>query len=269
MAESNSHHPSISSIEDVISAARSLEDCSLDVTYPSLQRIVDSSKMFGLVAEMWLNQRNESASTSLLGDCDENDLKQYNNILNNSQSTILRLLMDSGVVHDSFQSSFQLSMDICYFLDEECGESNNIFGEQLASILRHCLHLIETLSLSAVISLRKVESLILIISSFFETYFGGRRVGRNIPAANDSLQVITALLQRMKDNMMTLGKKTEENGNIEPIEVLKEIRICYSDIRASCITTASSIIAACPGWVAEDTERFEGELLHQLYIHKC
>ena len=250
------------SIEDVIAAASSLEDCSLDETYPSLQRIVDGCKKFGLVAELWLNERSDGASASLLSDCDENNFKQYKTILYNSQSTILRLLMDSGVVHNSFQSSFQLSMDICFFLDEGCEESSNIFSDHLTSILRHCLHSIEALSLGAVIRLRKIESLVLIISSFFETYFGGRRVGSNIPAPDDSLSVITALLRRMKDHMMTLGKKPNEDGIVEPVELQKEIRICFSDIRASCITTASSIIAACPRWVTEDTERYEDNLMY-------
>jgi hypothetical protein len=245
---------------DVVAAAQSLRESPLDGS-SSRQETVDLSKKFGKIAEEWLTVINDSGGTFVLTDSlGLEDLLVHKATVYSCPSVLLRILTTSGVVHDSFQVAFQLSVDICFLFHQWQGQDDQEFGLFLATILKDCMQRINGVSLTTVIDLKIAESLVIFISSIYETYFGDIRLSISLPPPDECLDCLMTLLQRMKQHMMetTLVKPIDspcDDLEIQSVKVEKEIRACFSDIRASCIVTVSSIVLACPGWVVADTDR--------------
>ena len=247
---------------DVVAAAQSLRECPLDGS-SSRQETVDLSKKFGKIAEEWLTVINDSGETFFLTDSlGLEDILVQKVTVYSCPAVILGILATSGVVHDSFQVAFQLSVDICFLLHQWRGQDDEEFGLFLATILKDCMQRINGLSLTTVIDLKIAESLVIFISSIYETYFGDIRLSISLPPPDEGLDCLMTLLQRMKQHMTvmktTLVKPSDspcDDLEIQSVKVEKEIRACFSDIRASCIVTVKSIVLACPGWVVADTDR--------------
>lgn len=247
---------------DVVAAAQFLRECPLDGS-SSRQETVDLSKKFGKIAEEWLTVIKDSGGTFFQTDSlGLEDILVHRCTVNSCPSVILGILTTSGVVHDSFQVAFQLSVDICFLLHQWQGQDDQEFGLFLATILKDCMQRINGVSLTTVIDLKIAESLVIFISSIYETYFGDIRLSISLPPPDECLDCLMSLLQRMKQHMTvmktTLVKISDspcDDLEVQSVKVEKEIRACFSDIRASCIVTVSSIILACPGWVVADTDR--------------
>jgi hypothetical protein len=247
------------SLLDVITSARLLKECCLDASLSSAQAAVSTSKNFAKLADDFLSKSKNQEDTLSFEDSNCDDVQSHKITMFSTPRNILLLLTSSGVVHDSFQSAFQLSLDICFRmhleLDENCGTAHNEISESF----EECLHLINTLSLKSLMDLKKIESLVVFISSFFETYFSEKRPLVKSLSPESSLSCLVALLQRMRDHMIAAKNDatapTTDNIAVSA-EVEKEIRTCFSDIRASCIATATSIILVHPAWVIADTERY-------------
>ena len=247
----------------VVAAAHFLKECSLGGSL-SRQETVYLSKSYGRIAEEWLTIIDDNGGAASM-----TDSLSLEEILKNKvtvyscPSLIFRILTTSGVVHDSFQVAFQLSVDICFLFYEWLGEDDCDFGIFLATILKDCMLWIDGASLKKVLDLKIAESLVIFISSLYETYFSGIRLSIYIPTPDECLDCLMALLQRMKQHMAVtrtvLVKSSDsifDDVETQSVKIEKEIRTCFSDIRGSCIVTVNSIILACPGWVAADTDRY-------------
>lgn len=242
---------------DVAAAARILGECYQNGSFASAQTVVDATKKLGIVAEAWLVDSKGSEDSHSLNDsiCDE----EVKADLFAAPSVILKFLTSSGVVHDTFQSAFQLSVDVCYQLQERSNESDRDYSGEVLAVFDECLHWIRNIPLYGVIDLKRVEALVVFLSAFFENYFGSRRCQQDTSSATDAILAIVDLLKRMKGALIDLKTKSikfSSNGeDMISNEAEKEIRTCYSDIRGYCIATANSIILASPEWVTEDHER--------------
>ena len=247
---------------DVVTAANLLRDCPLGGSL-SRQATVDLSKRFGRITEEWLTTIKDNGGAAYLTDSlTLEEILRHKVTVYSCPSVIFKILTTNGIVHDSFQVAFQLSVDICFLFHELLGENDADFDIFLATILNDCLLWIDGASLTRVIDLKIAESLVIFISSLYETYFGGIRLSICIPAPDKCLDCLIALLQRMKQHMTVTGTtnvkssdKSFDDSETESVKIEKEIRACFSDIRASCIVTVKSIILACHGWVAASTER--------------
>lgn len=247
---------------DVVTAANLLRDCPLG---GSLSRLatVDLSKRFGRITEEWLTTVKDNGGAAYVTDSlSLEETFSHKVTVYSCPSVIFKILTTNGIVHDSFQVAFQLSVDICFLFHEVLGEDDIDFDIFLATILDDCLLWIDKASLTRVIDLKIVESLVIFISSLYETYFSGIRLSIYIPPPDKCLDCLIALLQRMKQHMTVTGTthvkssvKPFDDSEMESIKFEKDIRACFSDIRASCIVTVKSIILACHGWVAASTER--------------
>lgn len=252
------------SLLDVIAAARLLHECCLDASLPSAQAAVSASKNFAKLADDYLSRSRDQGDALSFEDSSCDDVQSHKVTMYSTPRNIILFLTSSGVVHDSFQSAFQLSLDICFRLNLESEEQSGTINYQISETFEECLRLIYTLSLKDMMDLKRIESLVVFISSFFETYFSEKRAPlENVLSPDSSINCLIALLQRMRNHMMGT-KKGAANPSISnsssddvatSAELEKEIRTCFSDIRASCIVTANSIILVHPGWIIADTER--------------
>ena len=257
------------SLLDVITAARLLNECCLDASILSAQAAVSASKNFAKHADDYLTRLKDQRVALSFEDSNCDDVQSYKVTVYSTPRNILLLLTSSGVVHDSFQSAFQLSLDICFRMHLEVEELSCIADNQISETFEECLHWISTSSLKNLMDLKKIESLVVFISSFFETYFSEKRPPVNDLSPERSLSCLVALLQRMRDHMIATKKDaanarsaTSTTDDVAvSAEVEKEIRTCFSDIRASCIATANCIILVHPGWVTADTERCPSYLI--------
>jgi hypothetical protein len=244
---------------DVITSARLLQECCLDASLPSAQAAVSASKNFAKLADDFLSKSKHQGDALSFEDSNCGDVKSYEISMYSTPRNILLLLTSSGVVHDSFQSAFQLSLDFCFRMHLEFEEKSGTANHQISETFEECLHLISTLSLKNLMDLKRIESLVVFISSFFETYFSEKRALVKVLSPESSLSCVVTLLKRMRDHMIAAKKDatTSSTDNIAvSADVEKEIRTCFSDIRASCIATATSIIFVHPAWVIADTERY-------------
>lgn len=250
-------------VSGVNTSAILLEQCSRNGKYSSTQRVVDVSKIFSMIAEVWLSQ-----STALEGfeSLDVNNREMSSTTLPtiyNAPSTILKFLSSSGIVHDSFQSAFQFSLDICFELEIRTAFlnikiENDLVSKMLLTLFQDCIAQINSLPLNDTVDLRRVESLLGYATSFFESYSEIKRCTLGISSPDKALKSIITLQQRMKESMQAIKlkiMKNEEDEESMTVEEEKDVRICCSDIRRGSIAAASCIILACPQWVVDDTDR--------------
>ena len=244
-------------LADVASAAHILGKCYQNGSFSSAQTVVEAAKRFGSVAEAWLLHIKD------LGDSFtwEGSIYAEGAIadLFAAPSVIVRFLASSGIVHDTFQSAFQLSIDITYRLHQQSSEIEKCYSHQIMEVFEECLCWMGNIPLYGVIDLKRVEAVVVFLSAFFEDYFGVRRCQESTVSATDAILTIVDLLERMKGALVELKSRSIKfsyNGDdLLSNEQEKEIRTCYSDIRGCCIATANSIILASPEWVTEDPER--------------
>ena len=250
-------------LQDVITAARSLHECCIDASLTSSKVAVSASKNFSKLADDLLTRSKDLVDHPIFEDFVCDDIQSCKITVYSTPRNILLLLTSSGVVHDSFQSSFQLSLDMCFRMQGLFEERRCTADDQISETYKECLHWISTLPLTNLMDLKRIESLVVFISSFFETYFSEQRSQIDALSPESSLSCLVVLLQRMRDHMINTKKDAAkassaiskiDNGALTA-EVEKEIRTSLSDIRASCIATANSILLVHPGWVTTDTER--------------
>ena len=244
-------------LADVASAANILGKCYQNGSFSSAQTVVEAAKKFGSIAEAWLlHIKDLEDSFAWEGSiCTEEATAD----LFAAPSIILKFLASSGIVHDTFQSAFQLSVDIIYRLYQQSNEINKCYSHQILEVFEECLRWIGNIPLYGVIDLKRIEAVVVFLSAFFENYFSIRRNQESTASATDAIFAIVDLLERMKKTLVELKSRSMKfsyNGDdLLSNEQEKEIRTCYSDIRGCCIATANSIILASPEWVTEDPER--------------
>jgi hypothetical protein len=252
-------------------AGKLLQQCIFsDNVLASKQRIVDTTKIYGMIAEIWMLHSEPSEVPVVLDGINNVDVSESVVLMYTCPSIILKFLMLGDIVHDSFLSAFQLSIDVAYTLEERsCKDLKDEWGfdmvredinmrNALSSVFEECLTLIKDASIESSLTLKRIEVLIGFISSFYENYGELKRHKGSISPPAAALQGIIDLQQRMKDLMISFKTKKIPGSDDSSLsmEDEKDIRICCSDIRKGCISTTKSIILACPFWVIADTERY-------------
>ena len=200
----------VHTLADVGTAAFLLSDCYQNGIFASAQKVVDATKKFGMVCEGWLIQNNAISDSEQLEESETKyDFVMHMDAIHAAPSAILLFLTQSGVVHDTFQSAFQLSVDVCYSLNEKSEKENKgAISSELDSVLNNCLGSIEKSSLYHLIDLKRVEALIVFISAFFENYFSVIRMRKDVNTASAALLCIENLIGRMKGAMIDLKAKS-------------------------------------------------------------
>ena len=148
----------VHTLADVGTAAFLLSDCYQNGIFASAQKVVDATKKFGMVCEGWLIRNKEVLDSEEPEESEtKDDFVMHMDAIHAAPSTILQFLTQSGVVHDTFQSAFQLSVDVCYNLNEKSeGENKGAISSELDSVLNNCLSSIEKSSLYHLIDLKRV-----------------------------------------------------------------------------------------------------------------
>jgi hypothetical protein len=207
-------------------------------------------KAFSMVVEIYMATPESSKSVSTFGEA-----------ISQAPCHVLRIVSDTVIIHDIFQSTYQSALDISrasspWTIERAVQLVNNIRDAVSSQNQSKIEGEVVTYPYPSVIEIRRVESLLGLFCCVLDCHHDAMdSLKVNVESDNEiSLNIATTAVALI-DEVMTNLKSSLSKDAITSTTCggsQKDLRAASSDTRKGCIAVAHSLFTAFPIWVVED-----------------
>jgi len=201
------------------------------------QLVVDSCKVFGMVADIWASTKVHSSPAQ----------EGEGIALRALPSSVLRLAVGANVVHDSMHAAFHAAVS--------CAAELPPPWEGATGLLQDVLTALGALPLETGLDAQRVELVVGLLGSVlqvgrvFESY---AEAEAEAEAAGQCIDAIIALSAKMQTASASTSTITPPQGEEEG----EGLRAACRDLRKGCISCSEAVIIAAPRWAPRMQQQF-------------
>ena len=203
------------------------------------QLVVDSCKVFGMVADIWASTKAHSSPVQ-----GEDGI-----MLHTLPSSVLHLAVGANVIHDSMHAAFHAAVSCAAELPSSLPQ-----WEGATELLQAVLAALNALPLVTALDAQRVELVVGLLGSVlqvgrvFDSSAQTEAAEAEAEAAGQCVEAIIALSAKMKDASSSPPPQGEEEG--------EGLRAACRDLRKGCISCSEAVIIAAPRWAPRRQRQF-------------